>query len=39
MEINALNGVWSDSYNQEIMIQIELERLTKTLQEKLILKT
>ena len=36
--LNALNGVWLDTYNQQIIIREELEKLQKILQEKLILK-
>ena len=36
--MNALNGVWSDIYILLIIIQQELEKLTKILQENFILK-
>ena len=38
MIMNALNVVWSDIYFLKIIIQQELEQLTKILQENLILK-
>ena len=36
--MNSLIGVWSDTYIPQIIIQQELEKLAKILQEKLILK-
>ena len=38
MIINDLNGVWLDTYILQIMIQQELEKLTKIFKENLILK-
>ena len=37
--MNAVNGVWSDTYILHILIQQELEKMTKILLENLILKT
>ena len=34
MIMNALNGVWLDTYIQQILIHEELEKLTKILQKK-----
>ena len=38
MIMNALNGVWSETYTLKIIIKKELEKLTKILQKMLILK-
>ena len=37
--MNALNCVWLDTYIVQIIIQQELEKLTKVMQDSLILKT
>ena len=37
--MNAVNSVWSDTYILHILIQQELEKMTKILLENLILKT
>ena len=37
--MNALNGVWTDTYILKIATQQELQKLIKILQRELILKT
>ena len=39
MIMNALNGVLSDTYNLQIIIHQELEKLAKVLSENLIVNT